>query len=162
MSSDPARRFADLLTRDKRYKLEAYVFVGEALDYAQKVLGLGTSRSAPPENPKQAGPAGEGSKSRGGREPKASEESGVERHVTGQQLCEAIRVYALEQYGLMAKCVLNSWGVHCTGDFGEIVFNLIGIEQMRKTDEDRREDFDDVFDFDEGLSGSFRISLPGK
>jgi uncharacterized repeat protein (TIGR04138 family) len=145
---DPARRFTELLARDKRYKLEAYVFVGEALDYAQKTLGLGTSRPAP-----------SGGKS---RDPEGAEETPQERHVTGQQLCEAIRLYALEQYGLMAKCVLNSWGVNCTGDFGEIVFNLIGIEQMRKTDEDRREDFDDVFDFDDGLTGSFKISLPGK
>ena len=148
MTTDPARRFAELLAQDKRYKLEAYVFVGEALDYAQKILGLGTSRPAPS----------------GGtpRDPESAEEPPQERHVTGQQLCEAIRLYALEQYGLMAKCVLNSWGVACTGDFGEIVFNLIGIEQMRKTDEDRREDFDDVFDFDDGLTGSFKISLPGK
>ncbi len=48
-------------------------------------------------------------------------------------MCEAIRLYALEQYGYMAKTVLNSWGVHNTGDFGEIVFNLIRIEQMKKT-----------------------------
>lgn len=148
MTIDPARRFTELLARDKRYKLEAYVFVGEALDYAQKILGLGTARPAP-----------SGGKS---RDPDSAEETPQERHVTGQQLCEAIRLYALEQYGLMAKCVLNSWGVQCTGDFGEIVFNLIGIEQMRKTDEDRREDFDDVFDFDDGLTGSFKISLPGK
>lgn len=158
MSSDPARRFAELLTSDKRYKLEAYVFVGEALDYAQKVLGLGTPR---PTREGQREPGGAAPEGRA-RKSKSSEEPPVERHVTGQELCEAIRVYALEQYGLLAKCVLNSWGVNCTGDFGEIVFNLIGIEQMRKTDEDRREDFDDVFDFDEGLSGSFKISLPGK
>ena len=148
MTTDPARRFAELLSRDKRYKLEAYVFVGEALDYAQKTLGLGTSRPA--------------SSAAAPRDPESTDEPPQERHVTGQQLCEAVRLYALEQYGLMAKCVLNSWGVQCTGDFGEIVFNLIGIEQMRKTEEDRREDFDDVFDFDDGLTGSFKISLPSK
>ena len=58
----------------------------------------------------------------------------------------------------MAKCVLNSWGVTKTGDFGEIVFNLIGIGQMRKTADDRREDFDDVFDFETGLEQSFKIT----
>jgi uncharacterized repeat protein (TIGR04138 family) len=47
-----------------------------------------------------------------------------------------------------------------TGDFGEIVFNLIGIGQMRKTSDDRREDFDDVFDFDTGLEQSFKITRP--
>ena len=49
--------------------------------------------------------------------------------------------------GYLAKHVLNHWGVRSTGDFGEIVFNLIEIGQMRKTPDDRREDFDDVFDF---------------
>ena len=54
--------------------------------------------------------------------------------------------------------MLNSWGVTCTGDFGEIVFNLIRIKQMKKTKDDRREDFDDVFDFDAGFQHSFQIS----
>ena len=80
-----------------------------------------------------------------------------ERHVTGQQLCEAMRRYAHEQYGRLAKQVLNHWGITSTGDFGEIVFNLIEIGQMRKTPDDRREDFDDVFDFDEAFEHGFQI-----
>src|SRR6185437_6521372 len=84
----------------------------------------------------------------------------TERHLTGQELCEAIRLFALDQFGYMAKCVLNSWGVHSTSDFGEIVFNLIRIGQMRKTSKDRREDFDDVFDFEAGLRQSFQIKRP--
>ena len=58
----------------------------------------------------------------------------------------------------MAKCVLNSWGLTRTGDFGEIVYNLIKIGQMRKTKQDRREDFDDVYDFDQALVQEFKIS----
>jgi uncharacterized repeat protein (TIGR04138 family) len=61
---------------------------------------------------------------------------------------------------MMAKCVLNQWGIRSTGDFGEIVFGLIEIGQMRKTDSDRREDFDDVFNFDEGLRDCFHPSQP--
>jgi uncharacterized repeat protein (TIGR04138 family) len=75
------------------------------------------------------------------------EEKGPQRHVTGQELCEAIRRYALDQYGMMALTVLNSWGIRSTGDFGEIVFNLIRIGRMRKTKHDRREDFENVYDF---------------
>jgi uncharacterized repeat protein (TIGR04138 family) len=52
--------------------------------------------------------------------------------------------------------VLNEWGVHATGDFGEIVFNLIDIGQMKKTHTDRREDFENVFDFDDGLRDAFQ------
>ena len=83
-----------------------------------------------------------------------------QRHLTGRELCESIRRLALEQFGYMAKTVLNSWGVHKTGDFGEIVFNLIEIGEMSKTKHDRREDFDDVFDFETGLVQEFRIEPP--
>ncbi len=40
------------------------------------------------------------------------------------------------------------------------MFNLIRIGQMRKTKDDSREDFDNVFDFDAGLRQSFKITLP--
>ena len=68
--------------------------------------------------------------------------------------------YAHEQYGYLAKNVLNHWGLKSTSDFGEIVFNLIEIGQMRKTASDTRKDFDKVFDFDEGFQRSYQISLP--
>ena len=145
MMLDPSHPIAKLLEKDPRYKLEAYVFVFEALNYAHKSLGMGTeSTSEPLKQPPRKRKA-------------ADEDARPERHLSGQQLCEAIRVYALEQFGYMAKCVLNSWGVTKTGDFGEIVFNLIAVEQMRKTKEDRREDFDDVFDFDAALCKDFKI-----
>ena len=132
---DPAHPIAELLRHDRRYHFDAYVFVFEALRFAQESMGLGAA-SQEPEDPDD--------------EP--------ERHVTGQQLCEAMRRYAHEQYGYLAKQVLNHWGITRTGDFGEIVFNLIEIGQMRKTPDDRREDFDDVFDFAEGFQHSFQIS----
>ena len=142
---DPAHPLAKLLKEDRRYKFEAYVFVFEALTYAQKVLDMGTERES--ENDPE-------------EEPAEGREGGPERHLSGQQLCEAIRLYALEQYGYMARVVLNSWGVRSTSDFGEIVFNLIAIGQMRKTKEDRREDFNDVFDFETGLERSYKIVQP--
>lgn len=128
----------ELLRRDQRYHFEAYVFVGEALRHAQQSLGMGT------EFPNEDLPEGQ--------EP--------ERHVTGQELCEAMRQYAHEQYGYLAKSVLNHWGLYSTSDFGELVFNLIELGEMRKSPHDRREDFDDVFDFDEGFQHSFQFSLP--
>lgn len=135
---DPANPIAELLRRDKRYRFDAYVFVFEALRYAQERMGLGGQASA--EEADRDDPDDE-----------------AERHVTGQQLCEAMRRYAHEQYGRLAKQVLNHWGITSTSDFGEIVFNLIGIGQMRKTPEDRREDFDDVFDFNEAFEHGFQI-----
>lgn len=162
--ADPAQELNDLLRQDRRYKIEAYAFVFDALGYAHKALGMGTVRASEEEG--EASRRGDvqlspGAIRAGGPSGESGEEAAEgERHLTGQQLCEAIRLYALEQYGYMAKCVLNSWGVYTTGDFGEIVFNLIGIGQMRKTKEDRREDFNDVFDFDSGLTQSFQIKRP--
>ena len=125
-----------LLKRDRRYRLEAYQFVREGLDYAQRVLGMGGSRL-----------------SRRADKPTVS-------HLTGQELCEALRQFALDQFGYMAKWVLNSWGIYATSDFGELVYNMIAVNLMRKSKTDRREDFDGVYDFDEAFVEGFRIRLP--
>jgi len=144
---DPSHPLAELLEKDRRYAFDAYLFVFEALGFAQHVLGMGEERSrAPGDDP---GPRSE-----------SEDEPTTERHVSGQELCEAIRQFALDQYGYMAKTVLNSWGVEKTGDFGEIVFNLICIGQMRKTPKDHREDFDDVYDFETALKEGFKITPP--
>lgn len=140
----PGTDMAKLLAEDKRYRFEAYLFVFEALTYANTVLGLGTEEESEPLDEEFED---------------NYQNSGPEEHVTGQQLCEAIRSYAHEQYGFMAKAVLNSWGVYRTGDFGDIVFNLIRIGRMKKTRHDRRCDFDDVYDFDTGLQQEYRIEL---
>jgi uncharacterized repeat protein (TIGR04138 family) len=144
---EPLHPLLDLVRKDRRYDLEAYLFVFEALQYGQRELGLGADQSSDTtgDDPE---------------EDDASEARQPARHLTGQELCEAIRQYALEQFGYMAKTVLESWGVRNTGDFGEIVYNLIRIRQMRKTPHDRREDFDDVFDFEEGLCRRFQIGVP--
>jgi uncharacterized repeat protein (TIGR04138 family) len=133
--STPLPPILQLLHDDQRYKLEAYQFVREALEYAHRILGWGCATPSEDEPP-------------------------PESHVTGQQLCEAIRQYAREQYGYLAKLVLNRWGVHSTGDFGEIVYNLIGIREMKKSASDRREDFDDVYDFEQAFLKDFAITLP--
>jgi uncharacterized repeat protein (TIGR04138 family) len=56
--------------------------------------------------------------------------------------------------------VLGSWGITRTDDIGEIVYNMIAIGQMRKTRTDRREDFNDVYDFDEALSREYSFASP--
>ena len=139
---DPSHPIAQLLEEDRRYPFEAYVFIFEALHYAQNVLNMGAEGA----EEVQDAPT-----------PDAEEESAGQRHVSGQELCDAIRRYALEQYGYMAKTVLNNWGLHGTGDFGEIVFNLIRIGQMRKTPSDTRVDFENVYDFDTAFKQGFKI-----
>ncbi len=82
------------------------------------------------------------------------------RHVSGPELLEGLRVYALEQFGPLAKTVLNAWGVKRCRDFGDIVFNLIDYNVFSKTDSDRREDFSDIFDFDEAFVRPFQPAKP--
>ena len=125
-----------LLCQDRRYSLEAYKFVRIGLTYAQEVLELGEAVEGAAED----------------------EEGRVPRHVTGQDLCLALKKLAHEQYGYMAKLVLADWGIRSTGDFGEIVYNLIKIGEMSKSPSDRREDFDDVYDFDTALVQQFQIT----
>jgi uncharacterized repeat protein (TIGR04138 family) len=142
---DPEHPIARLLEEDRRYTYDAYAFLFESLRYAQNVLEMGADR------PTERAP-----------EPAAEDEepSEPQHHVSGQELCEAIRRYALEQYGYMAKTVLNSWGIRGTADFGEIVFNLIRIGQMRKTPSDARVDFDNIYDFDVAFKQQFKIAPP--
>jgi uncharacterized repeat protein (TIGR04138 family) len=143
---DVAHPIIRLLEEDRRYALDAYVFISEAMSYAQNVLAMGADRPTEP-TPETAG--------------ELEEPSRPHRHVTGQEFCDAIRCYALEQYGYMAKTVLNSWGIHRTADFGQIVFNLIRVGQMRKTPSDSVVDFNDVYDFDTAFRQRFKIA-PGE
>ena len=80
------------------------------------------------------------------------------QHVTGRELLEGLRAYALDQFGPLTKIVLESWGVHRCTDFGEIVFNLIEYRVFSKTESDRREDFSDIYDFEEAFVKPFRPS----
>ncbi len=73
------------------------------------------------------------------------------KHVTGQQLCLGLRDYAIERYGRLARTVLDHWGLRSTDDFGKIVFAMVEVGLMRKTEEDSLEDFSGVYDFDEAF-----------
>ena len=77
------------------------------------------------------------------------------RHVTGQELLGGIREFALEQFGPMTKTVLEEWGVRCCPDFGEIVFNMIEVGWLAKTEKDSRADFEGGYDFDEAFRKPF-------
>ena len=123
---------------DSRYAHEAYHFVREALDHTQQSV----HKSARPSRPL------------------------TDRHVTGQQLLEGIRIYALKTFGPMTLFTLNAWGLHSCADFGEIVFNLVEFGQgmFGKTDQDSREDFKPGYDFDLAFRQPFvptaKISTP--
>lgn len=118
----------DLICKeDARYDKAAYFFVRQGLDHTVSNLKK--------------------------NDPRRAQRS---QHVSGPELLEGLRAHALEQYGPLAKTVLVSWGVsHCT-DFGEIVFNLIEYNIFSKTENDRREDFANLYDFDEAFVKPFQ------
>lgn len=80
------------------------------------------------------------------------------RHVSGNELLDGIRRYAIEQFGPMAKSVLNYWGIQKTDDFGRIVFALVEAGVLRKQPNDRIEDFKNVYDFEEAFDKGYEIA----
>ena len=74
------------------------------------------------------------------------------RHVSGAQLCEALRSLALDKWGLLAGTVLQRWNVTGTHDFGAIVFALVENDYLQKTEEDDISDFENVFDFEKAFN----------
>ncbi len=79
--------------------------------------------------------------------------SGGSRHVSGQELLEGIRRYALQEYGVMSKTVLNTWGIFRCEDFWYLTSNLIKKGILGCTPEDSIRDFEHGYDFHE----AFRI-----
>ena len=110
------------------YSPEAFQFVREGLAHTVRMIhGEGI-----PETP--TGPAPN------------------EHHVSGRQLCNGLRDYALQRYGMLARTVLSRWGIRRTEDFGRIVYGMIDLGLLRKNDNDTIDDFRGVFDFDEAFA----------
>lgn len=93
---------------------------------------------------------------------KIMKRKGTEGHVTGQQLCEGLKQYALKQYGPMVPTVFEYWGIKGTEDFGEIVWNLVELGVFGKTEGDSKEDFKSVFDFNEAFITPFQFEKSAK
>ncbi len=81
------------------------------------------------------------------------------RHVSGPELLDGARRYALKEFGPMVITVFDSWGIRSCEDIGNMVFNLIGAGVFGKTDQDSIEDFKNVYDFEEAFVRPF---APGK
>lgn len=79
------------------------------------------------------------------------------RHVTGQELTWACRDFALERFGLVARTVLDVWGVRSTADFGRIVFALVEVGLLSTQAGDRAEDFHAVYDFASAFDESYAV-----
>jgi uncharacterized repeat protein (TIGR04138 family) len=82
------------------------------------------------------------------------------RHVTGPELLDGVRQYALKEFGPMVMTVFDSWGIHSSEDIGHMVFNLIGAGIFGKTEQDSIEDFKNVYDFEEAFVRPFAPAKP--
>ena len=74
------------------------------------------------------------------------------RHMTGSELCEGLRALALREFGFLAAEVWRGWGIRATRDWGEVVFNLVGVGLLNTTPTDRIEDFENIYDVERALS----------
>ena len=112
-----------ILAKDARFHRDAYLFMREALDFTQKIVGR--------------------------------ENQGKVRHVTGQELLDGLRQYALQQFGPMTATVFEEWGILNCKDFGEIVFNMVEISLLARTEKDSRDDFQNGYNFTEAFRKPF-------
>jgi uncharacterized repeat protein (TIGR04138 family) len=80
-------------------------------------------------------------------------------HVTGRELSEGLRDFAIDTYGPMVKTLFSHWGISKTDDFGNIVYNMIGKGLLSRTEEDFIEDFNGIFDFEEAFGNILRDSV---
>jgi len=77
------------------------------------------------------------------------------RHISGRELALACRDLALEKFGVMAGLVLEHWGVRSSADLGDVVFTLVDLGLLMSQPTDSREEFADVFDFDQAFAREY-------
>lgn len=118
--------------RARQFPQEAYQFVREGLAHTVK-----TTHGKLPESP--------------------IDPSDDSRHVSGQQLCVGLKDLAVLKYGMLARTVLQHWGIRCTADFGTLVYSLIDRGELRSSPRDSIEDFKDVFDFGDAFPAAIAV-----
>lgn len=115
---------SDLLTKSTDFPIDAFAFVQEGLRHTVETLQRNNDEFESPN-----------------------------RHVSGRELCLGLRDFAIGQYGLLARTVLEQWGIQKTDDFGEIVFAMVEAGLMRASEDDSTDDFRGVYHFDEAFDG---------
>ena len=133
--AEPTKSLEAVVDEVGLYPIEAYLFVQEGLHHTvRKVHGAAAACA---------------------QEGKCHES----HHVSGRDLCEGLREFALLKWGLLAPTVLTRWNIRRTLDFGKIVFALVDNGHMKKTEEDQLEDFREVYDFRTAFESGYRIEM---
>jgi uncharacterized repeat protein (TIGR04138 family) len=77
------------------------------------------------------------------------------RHLSGRELALGCRDLALERYGVLARSVLEHWGLTSSTSIGEVVFALVDVGLLSAQPTDSAADFLDVFDFHEAFDRNY-------
>jgi uncharacterized repeat protein (TIGR04138 family) len=125
-------KILQLCREDSRFAYEAYEFVCEAVTFTQDRLGRSGSEN---------------------------EDANEDHHVSGAELLRGTCDLAIREFGMMAAVVFKQWGVRTTDDVGELVFKLIAVQRLSKSDRDDPEDFRDLFDLHQALADGFALTL---
>ena len=127
-------RILELCRRPPHYAYEAYDFVCDAVTHTQERLGR-TDHALGPDDPSD------------------------DQHVSGAELARGLCELAVREFGMMAPVVFRQWNVHTTDDIGRMVFDLIDVGRLSKSDRDSPEDFHDLFDLPQALADGFAFTL---
>lgn len=127
-------RILELCRESPHFAYEAYEFVCEAVSFTMKSLGRGNRDSI---------------------------KTTTDQHVSGEELLRGVCDLAIREFGLMAPVVFKQWGIRTTDDVGKMVFNLIKVELLSKSDRDAPEDFRELFDINQVLAEGFELILDG-
>ena len=70
------------------------------------------------------------------------------RHVSARELLEGAKSFAAGKYGVVSGLVLESWGLRSAKDLGQVVYLLIDEGVLSASEDDRIEDFNIEFSFE--------------
>lgn len=125
-----------IVAQDPRFDRDAYFFVRDALEFTAKLHRRGPARGERGTHPTPP----------------------VAHHVTGQELLEGVRQFALKEYGPMVTTVFEHWRVSRCEDFGAMVFHLIEAGIFGKNASDTLADFGGGYDFQAAFEEPFMLS----
>ena len=80
-------------------------------------------------------------------------------HISARELLEGVRMLGQKRFGMMAPTVLRCWGILSTADVGRMVFELIELGEMNKTENDQFSDFIGVFEFEHAFGADYVIDV---
>jgi len=76
-------------------------------------------------------------------------------HISGEELLNGVRDYALALFGPMSITVLGEWGIRSCEDFGNMVFLMVENNLLRKTEQDSLDDFKNGYGFEDAFRQPF-------